>query len=100
MKVFVFKYYVTQTELVTEKILANNKEEAESMLNAMFKLSIFKNQYLDIEHSFIEGTPTNYKVKKRDDKGFPTLIEWRDKFSKSMGVIEFWVELPPRINKS
>jgi len=99
MQVFGFKYYEGSNSLSSKSILAHTMEEAEGYLRTMARNGLYKIHDLYIEHAYIVGTPTNYKVTKRDAEGYPVVIEWANRDRGEIGSVNTWTDLPPRIKK-
>lgn len=99
MIVVTFRFYERSNTPDTETILANSKEEAEDYLRTLKRNGSYKIENLNIEHSFIVGTATNFKVFSKDENGEPLVLDWRDKNSKDSGRIKFWTQLPESIKK-
>jgi len=99
MIVATFKFYESSNRLESETILANSKEEAEKYLRTIKRNGVYKIQDLNIEHSYIVGCPTNYKVFSRGENGEPLVLDWREKDTSNSGRVKLWTELPPRIKK-
>ena len=99
MIVAAFKFYEKSNRLETATILANTKDEAEEYLKTLKRNGVYKIQNLNIEHSYIIGHPTNFKVFNRDENGEPLVLDWKEKDTKNSGRVALWTELPPRIKK-
>jgi len=97
MIVATFRFYERNNTPETETILANTIEEAEDYLRVLKRNGIYKIDNLNIEHSFVVGNATNFKVFSRDENGYPTVLDWRDKDSDDSGRVRYWTELPARI---
>lgn len=99
MIVATFKFYESSNNLESETILANSKDEAEEYLRTIKRNGVYKIKDLNIEHSYIIGEPTNYKVFSRNENGEPLVLEWREKGTTNSGRLKLWTELPSRIKK-
>jgi hypothetical protein len=100
MVVVTFRFYESSNSLTSETILANTKEEAEDYLRTLKRNGVYKIQNLNIEHSFIVGHPTNFKVFSRDTStGEPLVLDWSEKATKASGRVSKWTSLPDGISK-
>jgi hypothetical protein len=94
-----FKFYEISSSIESKAILAHSQEEAEEYLRTIMRNGIYKIEDLNIVHSYVLGTPTNYNTQSIDGQGYPEVIGWKDKDSDTQGVVCDWTELPPRIKK-
>lgn len=99
MIVATFKFYESSNRLESETILANSKDEAEEYLRTIKRNGSYKIQDLNIEHSYIIGEPTNFKVFSRNEIGEPLVLDWKEKDTNNNGRVALWTDLPPRIKK-
>ena len=100
MIVVAFRFYESSNRLESETILANSKDEAEEYLRTIKRNGVYKIQDLNIEHSYIVGEPTNFKVFSRDENGNPLVLDWKEKGTSNSGRVKLWTELPLRIRKA
>lgn len=100
MIVACIRYYEKSNQLDSTRILANSIAEAEEYLRTLKRNGIYKIENLNIQHSYVLGEATNFKVFSRDEKGMPLVLDWKNKQNNSSGRVDLWTELPKSIRES
>jgi len=100
MIVACFRYYEKNNQLNSTRILANSIEEAEDYLRTLKRNGVYKIENLNIQHSFIVGNATIFKVFSYDEKGMPLVLDWKNEHNNCSGRVNLWVELPQSIKES
>lgn len=90
--------FIPYNEVETVRVLAHSIEEAEKYFRIIEENECnIKN--VTILHSYIVAEPTSYSIRAKEENGFPSCLDWKDKKRSSDGVVMLWTDLPESIKK-